>query len=65
MIATSETANAREKYEAESKNQLKKLQKFREQIKGWLSNSDVKDTSVLEKTKRDIEIRMEGYKAHG
>ena len=64
MIATSETANAREKYEAESKNQLKKLQKFREQIKGWLSNSDVKDTSVLEKTKRDIEIRMEGYKAH-
>ena len=64
MIATSETANAREKYETESKNQLKKLQKFREQIKGWLSNSDVKDTTVLEKTKRDIEIRMEGYKAH-
>ena len=64
LIATSETANAREKYETESKNQLKKLQKFREQIKGWLSNSDVKDTKVLEKTKRDIEIRMEGYKAH-
>ena len=64
MIATSETANAREKYETESKNQLKKLQKFREQIKGWLSNSDVKDTTALEKTKRDIEIRMEGYKAH-
>lgn len=63
QMAMTENQNTRDKYESNLKAELKKLQKYREQIKSWIGNSDVKDTSELMETKRDIERRMEGFKA--
>lgn len=63
QMTTTENQNSRDKYESNLKTELKKLQKYREQIKAWIGNSDVKDTSELMEAKRDIERRMEGFKA--
>ncbi|ELP94436.1 hypothetical protein EIN_047190 [Entamoeba invadens IP1] len=51
----------KEKVEAELKRSLKRLQKYREQIKGWLQ-TEIKNKRTLEEAKRDIEIRMEAFK---
>ena len=45
------------------KKELKKLQKFRDQIKGWLAESAIKDKNQLNEYKRKIEIDMERFKA--
>ncbi len=63
QMTTTEHQNTRDKYESNLKTELKKLQKYREQIKSWIGNSDVKDTSELIEARRDIEKRMEGFKA--
>lgn len=63
QMTMTENQNTRDKYESNLKAELKKLQKYREQIKSWIGNSDVKDTSELMESKRDIERRMEGFKA--
>ena len=63
QMSATENTNTKDKYESNLKSELKKLQKYREQIKAWIGNSDVKDTSELQEVKRDIERRMEGFKA--
>jgi CCR4-NOT transcription complex subunit 3 len=48
-------ANQKEKYEADLKKEIKKLQRLRDQIKSWLASGEVKDKSVLLDNRRLIE----------
>ena len=52
----------KDKFEAELKKEIKKLQRLREQIKILHQNPEVKDKSQLEQTRRAIELKMEGFK---
>jgi CCR4-NOT transcription complex subunit 3 len=45
----------KEKYEGELKKEIKKLQRFRDQIKSWHGMSDVKDKAPLIKYRKLIE----------
>ncbi|CAH0473824.1 unnamed protein product [Peronospora belbahrii] len=54
--------NQKEKHEADLKKEIKKLQRFRDQIKTWISNSDVKDKRPLIETRKMIEQKMEEFK---
>ena len=54
--------SSKQRWTAELKKELKKLQRMRDQIKGWLSNGAVKDTSDLEHHKSEIESKMELFK---
>lgn len=57
------TAQAqKEKHEADLKKEIKKLQRFRDQIKTWISNSDIKDKKQLIDTRKLIEQKMEEFK---
>jgi CCR4-NOT transcription complex subunit 3 len=44
------------------KKELKKLQKFRDQIKNWSADTAIKDKTSLNEYKRKIEIDMERFK---
>ena len=44
------------------KKELKKLQKFRDQIKNWSADTVIKDKTQLNEYKRKIEIDMERFK---
>ncbi|EDQ90367.1 uncharacterized protein MONBRDRAFT_18770 [Monosiga brevicollis MX1] len=62
-IQTATNSNQKEKFEAELKKEIKKLQKFREQIKSWLNSSDAKSMAkVLGETRKLIENQMERYR---
>ncbi|ETW02630.1 hypothetical protein H310_06094 [Aphanomyces invadans] len=52
----------KEKHEADLKKEIKKLQRFRDQIKTWIGNSDVKDKRPLTDARRLIESKMEEFK---
>lgn len=54
-------ANQREKFEAELKSQIKKLQRDREQIKVWLSDKNIKDKHALGEARKRIEVEMERF----
>ncbi|CAI5735095.1 unnamed protein product [Hyaloperonospora brassicae] len=54
--------NQKEKHEADLKKEIKKLQRFRDQIKTWIGNSDVKDKRPLVDTRKLIEQKMEEFK---
>ncbi|SCU78310.1 LAFA_0A05996g1_1 [Lachancea sp. 'fantastica'] len=53
----------KEKLESDLKREVKKLQRLREQIKGWQSSPDIKDKDSLQENRRSVEIAMEKYKA--
>merc|ERR1712066_128358 len=55
-------ANQREKFEAELKTQIKKLQRDREQIKAWHSDKAIKDKNALADARKKIEVEMERFK---
>ncbi|XP_027196027.2 CCR4-associated factor Not3 [Dermatophagoides pteronyssinus] len=55
-------ANQKEKYEADLKKEIKKLQRQRDQIKTWLASSEVKDKRELSNYRRLIEMQMERFK---
>lgn len=55
-------ANQREKFEAELKTQIKKLQRDREQIKSWQSDKSIKDKNSLADARKKIEVEMERFK---
>ncbi|EGD80142.1 hypothetical protein PTSG_13104 [Salpingoeca rosetta] len=56
-------SNQKDKFEAELKKLIKKLQKFRDQIKTWLTSSDAKtQEKMLKEYRRKIEVRMERYR---
>jgi CCR4-NOT transcription complex subunit 3 len=52
----------RDKHELELKKSIKRLQRMRDQIKGWISGNDIKDKRVLVDTRKLIETKMERYR---
>ncbi|KAF8939639.1 Not1 N-terminal domain, CCR4-Not complex component-domain-containing protein [Dissophora ornata] len=62
-IETSTNANQKEKYESDLKKEIKKLQRLRDQIKTWISSSDIKDKRALMDNRKLIEQQMEKFKA--
>ena len=44
------------------KKEIKKLQRFRDQVKQWTASNDVKDKTVLLEYRKKIEIEMERFK---
>ncbi|KAL7530543.1 hypothetical protein ACHAXR_003547, partial [Thalassiosira sp. AJA248-18] len=57
-----EQQSQKEKYEVELKKEIKKLQRLRDQIKSWISGSEVKDKDELLTYRRLIETKMEAFK---
>ncbi|XP_078728936.1 CCR4-NOT transcription complex subunit 3-like isoform X2 [Lampetra fluviatilis] len=54
--------NQKEKYEADLKKEIKKLQRLRDQIKTWLTSNDIKDKRQLIENRKLIELQMERFK---
>jgi CCR4-NOT transcription complex subunit 3 len=48
---------------ADLKRDIKKLQRFREDIMKWFNNPEVKDKNALADSRRRIEVEMEKFKA--
>ncbi|XP_074602002.1 CCR4-associated factor Not3 [Brevipalpus obovatus] len=54
--------NQKEKYEADLKKEIKKLQRLRDQIKTWIASSEIKDKRLLLDDRKLIETQMERFK---
>ena len=54
-IQSSSNITQKEKYESELKKEIKKLQRYRDQIKTWLSSNEIKDKRALTENRRLIE----------
>ncbi|GIY73611.1 hypothetical protein CDAR_429771 [Caerostris darwini] len=54
--------NQKEKYEADLKKEIKKLQRLRDQIKTWMASSEIKDKRSLLENRKLIETQMERFK---
>ena len=54
-VHTAQNASQKEKYEADLKKEIKKLQRLRDQIKTWLASNDIKDKTELMKNRKLIE----------
>ena len=61
-VYAAEQQNQKEKHEMDLKKEIKKLQRLRDQIKSWISGSDVKDKDSLIDTRKLIESKMEQFK---
>jgi CCR4-NOT transcription complex subunit 3 len=61
-VYAAEQQSLKEKFEGELKKEIKKLQRFRDQIKTWIGSNDIKDKSQLLETRRTIETKMEVFK---
>lgn len=48
-------SNQKEKYEADLKKEIKKLQRLRDQIKSWIASGEIKDKSILMDNRKLIE----------
>mmetsp|Transcript_14010 Transcript_14010/g.42303 ORF Transcript_14010/g.42303 Transcript_14010/m.42303 type:complete len:755 (+) Transcript_14010:91-2355(+) len=62
VYAPETSLNQKEKYEGDLKKEIKKLQRYRDQIKVWMSSSDVKDKGDLLAGRKSIEREMERFK---
>ncbi|KAK2733765.1 general negative regulator of transcription subunit 5 [Onygenales sp. PD_40] len=62
-IKSSSNATQRDKLEDNLKREIKKLQRFRDQIKTWAAGNEVKDKNPLLEQRRAIETCMEQFKA--
>jgi CCR4-NOT transcription complex subunit 3 len=62
-IQSSSNVAQKEKYELELKKEIKKLQRYRDQIKSWLSLNEIKDKRALTENRKLIEQQMERFKA--
>lgn len=56
-VYSAPTQNQKEKHEADLKKEIKKLQRYREQIKQWMAlpDKEVKDKKVLAEARKTIE----------
>eukprot|EP00898_Chlorokybus_atmophyticus_P007517 jgi/Chlat1/7767/Chrsp66S07233 len=61
-VYDTENANQKEKFEADLKKEIKKLQRYRDQIKTWIASSDIKDKKQLMDARKMIEREMERFK---
>nr|CAD7570876.1 unnamed protein product [Timema californicum] len=61
-------SNQKEKYEADLKKEIKKLQRLRDQIKSWIASGEIKDKSTLLdyrkliETVKEVSEKKEAYK---
>ncbi|PYH97080.1 CCR4-NOT transcription complex, subunit 3 [Aspergillus ellipticus CBS 707.79] len=62
-IRSSTNVTQRDKLEENLKREIKKLQRYRDQIKSWASGNEVKDKGPLLEQRRAIETCMEQFKA--
>jgi CCR4-NOT transcription complex subunit 3 len=54
--------NQKDRYEQELKKEIKKLQRLRDQIKTWLSSTEIKDKTCLQDARRNIEqVRIQHH----
>mmetsp|Transcript_17287 Transcript_17287/g.34875 ORF Transcript_17287/g.34875 Transcript_17287/m.34875 type:complete len:618 (-) Transcript_17287:150-2003(-) len=56
------TPNLKEKYEGDLKKEIKKLQRYRDQIKSWASSSEITDKRPLLMARKSVEREMERFK---
>jgi CCR4-NOT transcription complex subunit 3 len=61
-VYDTENANQKEKFEADLKKEIKKLQRYRDQIKTWIQSSEIKDKKSLLDARKLIEREMERFK---
>lgn len=61
-VYSAEQQNQKEKFEMDLKKEIKKLQRHRDQIKTWISGSEVKDKEPLIEARKLIETKMEQFK---
>lgn len=68
-VYDTDNANQKEKFEADLKKEIKKLQRYRDQIKTWIQSSEIKDKKVsasyeqaLLDARKLIEREMERFK---
>ncbi|KAL2335079.1 hypothetical protein Fmac_016292 [Flemingia macrophylla] len=68
-VYDTDNANQKEKFEADLKKEIKKLQRYRDQIKTWIQSSEIKDKKVsasyeqaLVDSRKLIEREMERFK---
>ncbi|KAK7267079.1 hypothetical protein RIF29_19743 [Crotalaria pallida] len=68
-VYDTDNANQKEKFEADLKKEIKKLQRYRDQIKTWIQSSEIKDKKVsasyeqaLVDARKLIEKEMERFK---
>ncbi|XAR68674.1 hypothetical protein NMG60_11003881 [Bertholletia excelsa] len=68
-VYDTDNANQKEKFEADLKKEIKKLQRYRDQIKSWIQSSEIKDKKVsasyeqaLMDARKLIEREMERFK---
>ncbi|KAE8341714.1 hypothetical protein BDV24DRAFT_131958 [Aspergillus arachidicola] len=62
-IRSTSNPTQRDKLEENLKREIKKLQRYRDQIKSWASGNEVKDKGPLLEQRRAIETCMEQFKA--
>ncbi|XBH53638.1 hypothetical protein VPH35_076101 [Triticum aestivum] len=62
QVYDTENANQKEKFEADLKKEIKKLQRYRDQIKTWIQSSEIKDKKALMDARKQIEREMERFK---
>ncbi|KAH9784437.1 transcription regulator NOT2/NOT3/NOT5 family protein [Citrus sinensis] len=69
FVYDTDNANQKEKFEADLKKEIKKLQRYRDQIKTWIQSSEIKDKKVsasyeqaLVDARKLIEREMERFK---
>ncbi|KAH9728406.1 transcription regulator NOT2/NOT3/NOT5 family protein [Citrus sinensis] len=61
-VYDTDNANQKEKFEADLKKEIKKLQRYRDQIKTWIQSSEIKDKKALVDARKLIEREMERFK---
>jgi CCR4-NOT transcription complex subunit 3 len=57
-------SSQKEKFESDLKKEIKKLQRLRDQVKGWVDRNDIKEKSALVDMRIKIEKYMELFKTH-
>ncbi|KAL2916791.1 general negative regulator of transcription subunit 5 [Polyrhizophydium stewartii] len=62
-ITTATNQAQKEKFEGDLKKEIKKLQRYRDQIKTWAASNEIKDKRVLLENRKLIEQQMEKFKA--
>jgi CCR4-NOT transcription complex subunit 3 len=61
-VNTAASSNQKEKYETDLKKAIKKLQRYRDQIKTWTQSNVIKDKKALVEARKMIEANMEKFK---
>jgi len=58
-VHSAKKANIKEKFEADLKKEIKRLQRYRDSVKTWASQDSIKQKQPLLDARKEIEVRME------